>query len=260
MLVKRRILHQPLPNIQLEFMTALGVEISTLGHSLRLYAEYTPPSSILKTADLTRLLFAAPDSAIVAAGDWNCKHQAWNSCTSNTAENRLLRHAESNDYAVTGPDTPTHYPDNPNHSPDVIDLAVHKCLDARLQLKVLLDEMQSDHQPVLLTLERRPISVQAPTPRPKDEGRKCRHSSHKCHRGQAAVRCGEPHKPNLPDCTAGDCPRPREEPAPCANCGGAHHANLQSCPVFKKEIINKRDGTMAVNSNENNKGRRGATL
>ncbi|KOB76804.1 putative endonuclease and reverse transcriptase-like protein [Operophtera brumata] len=166
-LVKRRVLHQPLPNIQLESLTALGVEISTFGHSLRLYAVYRPPASILKTADLTRLLLAAPDSAIVAAGDWNCKHQAWNSCISNTAGNRLLRHAESNDYAVTGPDTPTHYPDNPNQTPDVIDLAVHKGLDARPQLEVLLDEMQSDHQPVLLTIARRPIALQPPTPRPK---------------------------------------------------------------------------------------------
>ncbi|KOB53653.1 putative endonuclease and reverse transcriptase-like protein, partial [Operophtera brumata] len=166
-LVKRRVLHQPLPNIQLESLTALGMEISTFGHSLRLYAVYRPPASILKTADLTRLLLVAPDTAIVAAGNWNCKHQAWNSCISNTAGNRLLKHAESNDYAVTGPDTPTHYPDNPNHTPDVIDLAVHKGLDARPQLEVLLDEMQSDHQPVLLIIARRPIALQPPTPRPK---------------------------------------------------------------------------------------------
>ncbi|KOB65658.1 Gag-like protein [Operophtera brumata] len=50
---------------------------------------------------------------------------------------------------------------------------------------------------------------------------KFRHSSHNCHREQACVRCGEPHK-------AGECPRPREEPATCANCGGAHPANFHA--------------------------------
>ncbi|KOB71718.1 Gag-like protein [Operophtera brumata] len=77
---------------------------------------------------------------------------------------------------------------------------------------------------------------------------KFRHSSHNCYREQACVRCGEPHR-------AGDCPRPREEPATCANCGGAHPANFQSCPVFKKEIRNKRDGSMAETFAD--RGRRG---
>ncbi|XP_050549758.1 uncharacterized protein LOC126910697 [Spodoptera frugiperda] len=65
-----------------------------------------------------------------------------------------------------------------------------------------------------------------------------RHSSHNCHRPMACVRCGEDHP-------ASECPRPKEEPPTCANCGGAHTANNTSCPVFRRETRNPRAGTVA---------------
>lgn len=63
-----------------------------------------------------------------------------------------------------------------------------------------------------------------------------RHSSHGCHRKMACVRCGGEH-------VARDCPRPREEPPTCANCGENHTANNPACPVFKREIRNRKAGT-----------------
>ncbi|CAH2208407.1 jg7474, partial [Pararge aegeria aegeria] len=70
---------------------------------------------------------------------------------------------------------------------------------------------------------------------------KFRHSSHHCHRTQACVRCGEEHY-------ARDCPRPKEDPATCVNCGGPHPANNVSCPVFRREARNKKAGTVAFTS------------
>ncbi|XP_072948725.1 uncharacterized protein [Epargyreus clarus] len=68
-----------------------------------------------------------------------------------------------------------------------------------------------------------------------------RHSSHNCHRHLACVRCGEQH-------AAHQCPRPREQPATCANCGGPHPANHTACPVFRREARNKRAGTIALST------------
>ncbi|XP_072936192.1 uncharacterized protein [Epargyreus clarus] len=68
-----------------------------------------------------------------------------------------------------------------------------------------------------------------------------RHSSHNCHRHLACVRCGEQH-------AAHDCPRPLEEPATCANCGGPHPANHTACPVFRREARNKRAGMIALST------------
>uniref|UniRef100_A0A2A4JJP2 CCHC-type domain-containing protein n=1 Tax=Heliothis virescens TaxID=7102 RepID=A0A2A4JJP2_HELVI len=67
---------------------------------------------------------------------------------------------------------------------------------------------------------------------------KFRHSSHHCHRPLACVRCGEGHH-------ARDCPRPREAPPTCANCGGEHPACSVRCPAFIREARNRRAGTVA---------------
>lgn len=66
-----------------------------------------------------------------------------------------------------------------------------------------------------------------------------RHSSHCCHRKLACVRCGEEH-------TAKDCPRPLTEPATCANCRGPHPASSKNCPIMKREMRNKKAGTVAL--------------
>ncbi|XP_045783667.1 transcription initiation factor TFIID subunit 4-like [Maniola jurtina] len=65
-----------------------------------------------------------------------------------------------------------------------------------------------------------------------------RHSSVNCHRPLVCVACAGNH-------AARDCPRPKEEPPTCANCGDAHTANNANCPVFRKELRNRRAGTVA---------------
>ncbi|KOB71667.1 Ubiquitin fusion degradation protein 1-like protein, partial [Operophtera brumata] len=55
-------------------------------------------------------------------------------------------------------------PRQPNHRPDVIEVAVHKGLPFFPRAEVLLDELLSDHQPVLLRLKTRPTTLR-PLPR-----------------------------------------------------------------------------------------------
>ncbi|KAJ8705547.1 hypothetical protein PYW08_012593 [Mythimna loreyi] len=66
-------------------------------------------------------------------------------------------------------------------------------------------------------------------------------SPNQCHHPLACFRCGDRH-------VAKDCPRPREEPATCANCGGPHPACNVRCPVFQKEMRNRRAGTVAIST------------
>ena len=39
---------------------------------------------------------------------------------------------------------------------------------------------------------------------------------------------------------------PLEEPATCANCGGPHPANHTDCPQYRREVRNKRAGTVVL--------------
>lgn len=166
-LVNRRIVHQPLPDPPLENIIALGVEICIDGHPLKLFSIYRPPGGPLNSADLQSLLPHATDTCLMAAGDWNCKSTTWNSLITNSVGKHLLEYADRHGYDISGPDTPTHYPDQQNYMPDVIDIAVHKGLPAPPILEVLTDEVQSDHQPVLMILQSRPASLQPPPPRPR---------------------------------------------------------------------------------------------
>lgn len=54
------------------------------------------------------------------------------------------------------------------------------------------------------------------------------HSSHNCHRPPRCVRCAGEH-------IVADCPRARDEPATCANCGKPHAANNRHCKAYRKE-------------------------
>ncbi|KAJ2939013.1 hypothetical protein O0L34_g18990 [Tuta absoluta] len=58
------------------------------------------------------------------------------------------------------------------------------------------------------------------------------HSSANCYRQQKCVRCAGDH-------AAADCPRPREQPPTCANCGKNHTAKDRRCPVLRRETRNR---------------------
>ncbi|CAK1550854.1 unnamed protein product [Leptosia nina] len=52
---------------------------------------------------------------------------------------------------VSGPDSPTHYPDG-HGAPDVIDFAIHKGITAMMTQQVVVDELLSDHLPIVMDL------------------------------------------------------------------------------------------------------------
>lgn len=55
------------------------------------------------------------------------------------------------------------------------------------------------------------------------------HATSNCYRPPKCVKCGEGHFTR-------ECEKPRELPAKCANCGGAHPASAVSCPIYKFRI------------------------
>ncbi|CAK1556062.1 unnamed protein product [Leptosia nina] len=61
----------------------------------------------------------------------------------------------------------------------------------------------------------------------------------------SAAESSSPSKSGRGAANTADCPRPKAEPATCANCRGPHPANHSTCPVRKTEALNKRAGTAA---------------
>lgn len=163
-LVRRSIVHQPLPTLSLASMQVLGVELFVAGAPLRVYAVYHPGTLRLDLAEVQLVLDSS--TPVIVAGDWNCKHPAWNSAAITTDGRRLFNDSEARGYKVDGPHTPTHYPQCPTQLPDVIDLVVHRGLPRDPHQEVLLDHTGSDHQPVLVTMDDIPTRVAPSAPRP----------------------------------------------------------------------------------------------
>ncbi|KAJ8724200.1 hypothetical protein PYW07_008180 [Mythimna separata] len=163
-LVRRRVVHQPLPSTSPSTLYALGIQVHVAGEDLNIFAAYIPPAAKYDLAELRAILQQSPGPSLLA-GDLNCKHPAWNSHAANPGGNRLFADAQAHGYYVTGPETPTHYPDARAYVPDVLDVIVHKGLNCQITQQVLDDEMLSDHQPVLAVLAGMPIRLSPPAPR-----------------------------------------------------------------------------------------------
>lgn len=96
------------------------------------------------------------NSAFIIAVDLNSKHPLWNSRKINSAGTILNNHLQQNNYSILAPDTPTHFPSSNKYRPDVLDIAIIQITN--------LNELSSDHNPILLELSDSPIKTSSPSP------------------------------------------------------------------------------------------------
>ena len=81
----------------------------------------------------------------VTAGDFNCKHLAWNNCSCDRKGSDLFNLLNSFNYTISKPDEPTLYPYNGD--PSIVDFAVAKSFSSLSAIQVLND-LSSDHLPL----------------------------------------------------------------------------------------------------------------
>jgi len=155
-LVHRRIVHE---HITLDTnLSSTTINISTGQHTIRVSSVYKSPNQPLIEEDIEKLIDC---DWFIAAGDLNSKHPLWNSRCSNTAGNILYRHVQNSDYSIISPDSPTHFPSAVGHRPDVLDIALIR-LPHQLTEISNLNELSSDHNPILLTITDSPITTTPP--------------------------------------------------------------------------------------------------
>jgi hypothetical protein len=111
---------------------------------------YFPPNSY-NNNDFNKLIQHSPS---LIAGDLNCKHPSWNSLAVNAGGNKLFNHSLNSDFVIVGPDEPTHYDDSNRTQPDVLDIAIFQDLPLNFSMSVL-NELNSDHLPVIITINSR---------------------------------------------------------------------------------------------------------
>lgn len=156
-LVHRQIVHSKIfPNTKLN---STSIEILTNQDRIRISVVYKRPQDPLDIDDLATLTNGC--DWFVVAGDLNAKHPLWNSRATNPTVLVLYRHVQQTDYIVYAPCTPTHFPEHSGHRPDVLDIAMVK-LPHHYTEVLNLNELSSDHNPILLNISDSTISSTSP--------------------------------------------------------------------------------------------------
>jgi hypothetical protein len=107
---------------------------------------YHLPRILLRENDITEILDTG--TSVIAAGDFNAKHQAWGSRVANRNGRILYVLADAIDLLVEAPPEPTYY--SPlGHRADTLDIALLKNVPLQTRLHVV-NALDSDHLPVLM--------------------------------------------------------------------------------------------------------------
>ena len=158
-IIHRRITHQPLTlNTTIQSSSVL---VKLNDYEILISAVYKPPNAQLTTNDLDILTCSADWQ--ISAGDFNAKHPLWHNQSTNSAGLTLFQHVQQSDYTITAPTSPTHFPTCPQLRPSTLDIAL-----VRVPLLTHIDnlnELSSDHNPILLEVSSSPISSTPPTPK-----------------------------------------------------------------------------------------------
>ena len=115
-------------------------------------AVYPSPSKPFKEAYYDMLIGLAKSKKFIFGGDRNAKHTDWNSRLITSRGRKLARHADRNKYAISAPDSLTYYPHQGNAKTNVLDIFLHD-MELPVLDVVTLDELNSDHNPVLFTVK-----------------------------------------------------------------------------------------------------------
>lgn len=146
--IKRNLEHHlcQAPQTQHLETTTVMIHTSSMG-KLKIGAGYYPPGHPFIETDYEATVQDL--TPMVLTGDLNAKHITWNCRTSNRYGKSMRKLADKHGWTIVAPDAPTHYP--AHHDPDILDVA----LCSRIPLPITaqtLDELSSDHSPILLQI------------------------------------------------------------------------------------------------------------
>jgi hypothetical protein len=144
--VRRTLPHFQIALPVLQNLEATAVRIETVNGPLTVISCYHPPQILLRENDITEILDTG--ASVIAAGDFNCKHQVWGSRRANRNGRILLELADNTYMIIEAPPEPTYYDARDFHA-DILDIALVKNFPFQLRLHAS-QALDSDHVPVLM--------------------------------------------------------------------------------------------------------------
>ena len=161
--IKNNITH--IIDTQLHSIETTTLIVQGTTNKFHISACYRQGKNKIDERDLDVLL---PNGWISAALRYfNAKNPTWNFRTSNRDGLLLQKYADSHPATkIHAPTEPTIYHNNTNTQPDIIDTVITKNLHSHTEIYAL-NELSSDHLPVLFTLEEK-LTTARPYPRKTD--------------------------------------------------------------------------------------------
>ncbi|KAJ8868424.1 hypothetical protein PR048_029940 [Dryococelus australis] len=149
--IRTNIKHKVLPIPDLVKIEAIAASLTIKGKQCTIV--------IIEPWDLNKLIRLS--TFILALGDLNAKHPAWNCIGTTSNGQTIFIHQEHSPYMICAPYNPTHYPDASIGTPDILDITIYKNENLIYELA-----MHSDHLPVIATIEYAETGThkQKPTP------------------------------------------------------------------------------------------------
>lgn len=159
--VRRGIHHEMLPVMDTGLIENIGISITfTDRTTMSIFACYFPggaagPSNVRKDtfkSDLRK--FSRIQGEYIVGGDFNCRSQNWGCARANCWGNILNDMITSNAFDMVYPPEPTLIPSTRNSVPSVLDFFLTN-VPERLSAALTMDNLNSDHLPVLTTFDSR---------------------------------------------------------------------------------------------------------
>jgi hypothetical protein len=130
-------------------MSMINTKFST--RNVVLAAIYCSPNHKVDSTLFHSILQAAGQSSIIG-GDFNAKHTYWASRLINPRGRELLTAIQDLNANILSTRSPTHWPTDLRKKPDVLDFFILRGIPLQKTEVVTLEDLSSDHLPVLLTL------------------------------------------------------------------------------------------------------------
>lgn len=152
-LIKHNVPHRRIEHPDLERFDNTKIETISieLEGDITLVGVYIHPKYTIKPADIDAIMGVGPK--VLAVGDWNATHPAWDCRRANPTGNTIYRYllgGGNHNINLSHTDEPTFYPSNGAH-PSTIDFLPTKGNINPKNLNVIY-EMNSDHYPVAFTI------------------------------------------------------------------------------------------------------------
>ena len=150
-LIKSTIKYELLDVVREPFLQAACIKVICDQNSISFCAIYFPPRFSVKLPTFQNFFYKLGHRFFVA-GDFNAKHPWWGSRIVNPKGSELYKCIVNNNYSVLSTGNPTYWPTDTTKIPDVLDFAVFSGISSQLLDIADIDELSSDHIPLIATL------------------------------------------------------------------------------------------------------------